>query len=188
LASSKDIVFEIEDNYQKQTYRNRCNIYSANGSQPLIIPIKHGGSSRKTKDVRIENRFAWRKQHLKSLQIAYRSSPYFEYYEDDIIEIYNDSNDFLLDFNFKCQNLILSLLDLNISFSKTEVFQKEYKALNDCRNLVNSKSGINFGLEPYTQVFFNKLGFIENLSILDLLFMEGPNALNYLEKQQYHFK
>lgn len=183
LAKTNTVVFEVEDNYQKQTYRTRCYIYGANGKQLLNIPVQHGIGNRKTKEVLIDNSFNWKKQHIKAIQTAYQSSPFFEFYEEEFLNLFEETPKFLLNFNFKCQDWVLEQLQLEISYSKTNEYLKNYTDNSDFRFLADAKSTKIFGLEPYTQVFSNKYGFIENLSILDLLFMEGPAALNYLESQ-----
>ena len=101
MAQAEEIVFEVDDNFQKQTNRNRMYIHSANGIQMLNIPIKHtkGGVNQKFKDVEIEYAFGWQKQHFKSLEAAYRTSPYFEYFEDDIRPVFEKHHKYMLDLN-----------------------------------------------------------------------------------------
>ena len=183
LVKADQVIFEVEDNYQKQTYRTRCYIYGANGKQLLNIPVLHNNKSRKTRDILIDNNVQWQKQHLRSIQAAYRSSPYFEFYEEEFVALFNKAPQFLLDFNFSCQELILDFLPLEITYTKTTQYFNEYSEIADLRSLATAKSQNKYKLNTYTQVFSDKHGFIENLSILDLLFMEGPNALNYLENQ-----
>ena len=184
LAKVKKVVFEVEDNYQKQTYRTRCYIYGANGRQLLNIPVKHTNKSRKTKDIKIDGSFSWEKQHLKAMQAAYRSSPFFEYFEEDLIIFFKNTPTFLLDLNIKVHELMMDFLQLDLPYTKTTAYEKDLNGANDYRFLANAKSNKIYGLSAYTQVFSDKFGFIENLSILDLLFMEGTNALNYLQNQQ----
>ncbi len=183
LAKADQVIFEVEDNYQKQTYRTRCYIYGANGKQLLNIPVQHNNKSRKTRDILIDNSVPWQKQHLRAIQAAYRSSPYFEFYEEEFVLLFKNALQFLLDFNFTCMELVLEMLQLDISFTKTITYFTEYSDVVDLRLLADAKTERKYKLNPYTQVFSDKHGFIENLSILDLLFMEGPNALNYLENQ-----
>ncbi len=181
LVKAEHIIFEVFDNYQKQTYRNRFNIYSPNGLQSLSIPILHNnGIRQKTRDVKIENSFPWQKNHFKSLQNAYRSSPYFEFYEDDIAPLYEKPQIFLLDFLLLTQELSFDMLQLNAEYSKTTSFSLEYLNSQDFRFLVEAKSKKKYTSNPYKQVFEDKYGFIPNLSILDLIFSEGPNALSLL--------
>lgn len=186
LSQSNEVLFEVEDNYQKQTYRNRCYIFGPQGKQLLNIPVQHD-NSRKTKDIKIDTSFNWYKQHCKSIQFAYRSSPFFEFYEEEIINIFDKIPLFLIDFNFKCLDKILDLLDLKIPYSLTNQYVKNYTNIIDARSLVEAKTNHFFKLDKYFQVFSNNFGFIGNLSILDLLFMEGPNAINYLENQSVTF-
>ena len=187
LAKADQVIFEVEDSYQKQTYRTRCYIYGANGKQLLNIPVQHNNKSRKTKDILIDHSVPWQKQHLKAIQAAYRSSPYFEFYEEEFVTLFKKSPQFLLDFNFTCQELVLELLQLEVSYIKTTAYFNEYSDIVDLRSLADAKSQKKYKLNAYTQVFSDKHGFIENLSILDLLFMEGPNALNYLENHSIEF-
>ncbi len=181
------MLFEVEDNYQKQTYRTRCYIYSPNGKQLLNIPIKNANSTQKTKDVLIEYSFGWQKQHRKSIESAYRSSPYYEYFEDEFNPLFEDKPKFLLDFNLKCQETIIDFLGLELNAAKTVEYHKIYNAELDLRQLANAKLKQDYKFTAYTQGFSDKHGFIPNLSILDVLFMEGTNALSYLENQQIEF-
>jgi hypothetical protein len=186
LANSDDIVFEKCDNFQKQTYRNRCYIYGANGKQLLTVPILHskGLGRQKTRDVKIDNSFGWQKHLIKSLESSYRSSPYFEYYEDDIIEIFNKQHTSLLDFNLYAHEVISQCLQLENRISFSESFIENLKDGTDFRYLVEAKKEPEYNLKKYTQVFESKHGFIANLSVLDLLFNEGTNALQYLENHK----
>ena len=183
IAKSKNIVFETADNYLKQTYRTRCHIYGANGLLQLNVPIIHskGPEQYKTKDVLIDNSYSWQKHHLKSLHSAYRSSPFFEFYVDDLIPLFESKNKYLLDLNIKTFELITELLQENIPYQKTTIFEKNPTNLKDLRSLAIAKNEPNYHLSKYTQVFDDKLGFMANLSILDLLFSEGPNTFNYLK-------
>ena len=185
IAQADEVVFENEDNYQKQTYRNRTYIYGANGKLLLTIPIKHTGKAGRQlyKDVRIENDFSWQTLHWKSLETAYRTSPFFEYYEDEFAPLFEKRKEFLLDFNYECFQALQDCLQLDTSFSKTSKYQEQPEDSIDLRNLVVAKKEKSHDLQSYIQVFNEKHGFISNLSILDLLFNEGTNALSYLEQQ-----
>lgn len=185
IAKSDSVTFEIEDNYQKQTYRNRSYVYGANGKLLLNVPVKHSHKEReKYKDVKIANNENWQGLHWKSLQSAYRTSPFFEFYEDDFIPLFKKKHTFILDYNFECLDLVLESLQLGINYSKTTKYNKDVAPLKDYRNLANARKEIQFAFDKYTQVFTNKHGFIGNLSILDLLFNEGTNALSYLQSQE----
>ena len=187
LTQAEKVIFENEDNYQKQTYRNRMYIYGANGKLLLNIPIKHTGNKKqhqKYKEVRIENDFDWQKQHWRSLQTVYRTSPFFEFYEDEFAPLYHKKYEFLMDFNYDCLQLALESLQLDLSYTKTEEYKRKPQAILDVRHLVNAKGEKEYKLEPYTQVFSTRFGYLNDLSIVDLIFNEGPNALNYLENQK----
>ena len=185
MAQSENITFEIEDNFQKQTNRNRTYIYSPNGIQLLNIPIKHSKENRqKTKDIRIDKDFDWQKQHFKSFEAAYRSSPFFEFFEDDIRPIFDKKHEFLLDLNFEALEIVFKCLRMKVEYSETtEYFHEvDHNTSRDFRHLVEGKKDtLEFG--KYTQVFDDKFGFINNLSVLDLLFNEGKYAIDYLREQ-----
>lgn len=190
MAQSENITFEIEDNFQKQTNRNRTYIYSPNGIQLLNIPVKHSKEShQKTKDIRIESDFDWQKQHFKSLEAAYRNSPFFEFFEDDIRPLFEKKYDFLLDLNFEALAIVSKCLRMKIDYkTTTEYFHDVDKAvITDFRALVNGKKDLSL-FENYTQVFDDKYGFINNLSVLDLLFNEGKYAAEYLKTQKLIIK
>lgn len=183
IANATKVTFEIDDNFQKQTNRNRMYIYSPNGLQMLNVPIKHGKElHQKTKDIRIENDFDWQKQHFKSLEAAYRNSPFFEYFEDDLAQIFFKKHVFLLDLNFETINFIYASLRLDHNYFKSVEYQHEVIE-NDCRLLANGKKDQS-SFEVYPQVFQEKVGFLNNLSVLDLLFNEGKFALTYLKQQK----
>ncbi|MDA8874780.1 WbqC family protein [Winogradskyella sp.] len=184
LIKSKEVVFEVCDNYQKQTYRNRSDIYSANGKLSLSVPVSYTQKLRqKTKDVLISSVDDWQSKHLKSFDSAYRMSPFYEFYIDDLMPIFKTEFKYLLDLNLKCFELLTKALELEISTRLSEDFTIPDNSSYDFRNLVNTKKNNAFQFNKYTQVFTEKHGYINNLSILDLLFNEGPNAINYLESQ-----
>lgn len=181
IVRAEKVTFEMEDNFQKQSYRNRCYIYNSNGKQLLTIPVKHQikNGRKKTKDTLIEHNFPWQDQHFKSLQIAYRTSPFFDFLEDDIAPIFEKKYKYLQDLNLDTYLFIIDALQLSSEFVKT----KDYHIgndKNDFRSLADRKYKPKREIESYTQMFDDKHGFISNLSILDLLFMEGPNAISYL--------
>jgi hypothetical protein len=185
MAQSDSITFEMEDNFQKQTNRNRTYIYSPNGIQLLNIPIKHSHlSHQKTKDIKIEPGFDWQKQHFKSLEAAYRSSPFFEFFEVDIQPIFQKKHTFLMDLNFETLEVLSKCLRMKIEFDTTTEYFHEIdpKIVTDFRYLINGKKDASV-FENYTQVFDDKHGFINNLSVLDLLFNEGKYAMDYLKSQ-----
>lgn len=186
VLANGEVTFEVEDNYQKQTYRNRTYIYGPNGKQLLSVPTKHtkSGGRQTFKDIRIETNFNWQKQHWKTLETAYRTSPYFEFYEDEIQPVFEKKHTFLIDLNFEIIQLISDCLQLEIDYKKTTSYHKTPQNISDFRSLVNVKSKMMLNFDHYIQVFNEKHDYINDLSILDLLFNEGTNALTYLENQK----
>ncbi len=186
IAQSDLVTFEMDDNFQKQTNRNRMYIYSPNGIQLLNIPIKHSKEAhQKTKDVRLETAFDWQKQHFKSLEAAYRTSPFFEYFEDDIAPIFQKKHTFLMDLNLETMSVVSKCLGLEFDYNETSEYFHEVTDKIDLRGLINGKKDTSV-FEPYTQVFGEKHGYLNNLSILDLLFNEGRYALDYLKKKGFN--
>ncbi|TXD52043.1 MULTISPECIES: WbqC family protein [unclassified Polaribacter] len=181
IIKAATVTFEMEDNFQKQSYRNRCYIYNSSGKQLLSIPVKHQlkDARKKTKDTLVENNFRWQDQHFKSLQIAYRTSPFFDLLEADIAPIFEKKYKYLQDINIDTFLFITDALQLNSDFSATENYKVE-TTKNDYRFLSDRKHKPTKPIENYIQMFDDKHGFIPNLSILDLLFMEGPNTISYL--------
>ncbi len=182
IVKADKVVFEVFDNYQKQTYRSRFKIFSANGLLNLSIPVKYSNHPRsKTRDVLIDSSFKWQLNHWRSLKNAYQSSPYFEFYEDDLAPFYEKEQKFLLDFLLKTQELVFDMLQLDIKPEFTETYVVDYQEYTDFRALANAKNPHeSYNRKEYKQVFDNKYGFLPNLSILDLIFNEGPNALLFL--------
>ena len=180
MINSKKLVFEINDHFLKQTFRNRTYIYGANGKLILSIPVIHSQKNRKLlKDVKISYSHDWPTQHWKSFQISYRGSPFFEYYEDKLIDLYKRREKYLCDFNLKSIDIISEMLKINLEYVFTKKYEDNYSNKLDYRKnckKIDSKYKIN----KYTQVFESKHGYIENLSVLDLIFNEGPNAVNFL--------
>ena len=185
IVQAEKVTFEMEDNFQKQTNRNRTYIYSPNGIQLLNIPVKHSKiAHQKTKDIQIENDFDWQKQHFKSLEAAYRSSPFFEYFEDDLLPIFEKKHSFIMDLNLEVFDLITRCLRMKIEYNSTTEYVHEIESneISDFRYLANGKKDQS-QFESYTQVFDDKFGFINNLSVLDLVFNEGKFAVDYLKSQ-----
>ena len=181
IIKANNILFEVSDNYQKQTFRNRTYIYGANGKLGLFIPVIHSHKNRELfKDVKISYESNWMDLHLKSLQSAYRSSPYFEYFEDDFIKLYSEKEKFLADFNIKCIRLISSLLDLDLDYKISGEYVEKTNDIIDLRDLSNARKEKKIDTPKYIQVFESKHGYINNLSILDLLFSEGPNSVSLI--------
>ena len=183
IAQGEELIFEVEDNYQKQTYRNRCYINTANGKHCLTIPVQHGAHGKpKTRDIKIDYKYAWVRQHVKSIQNAYEKSPFYEFYADDIQALLNKHRTYLLDLNLDCHEFINEVLNLERPYKKTTEYLLE--SPSDFRYLVNAKQSVKTSYTSYYQLFDDHHDFIPNLSILDLLFMEGPAASVYLLHQK----
>ena len=184
LILKSTVCWEVWDNFQKQTYRNRCYICTDQGRQMLNIPIKHvGGSEGRQlyKDVRLENEYPWQRTHWRTLQTAYRASPFFEFFEEDLAPLFENRFEFLLDFNLKTIEVVCDSLEIEMPDDKTYQYSVSSSDLIDARHLVNAKKALNINQRPYMQVFQDRHGFIDNLSILDLLFNEGNASIAYLE-------
>lgn len=189
MVKADEIIFEVCDNYQKQTYRNRTSVYAANGKLDLNIPVIYSQKNRQLfEDVAIFNEEPWQTQHLKTLESAYRTSPFFEFYIDDLMPLFTSEANTVMDFNLNANRLIFECLQLPFVYSKTERFQLDTEDhIIDARPLANCRKEIPQKFNPYAQVFDDKYGFLSNLSILDLLFNEGPNTELYLESQHLNF-
>ena len=191
-------VIEQHDSYQKQTYRNRCVIATANGLQALTVPVELRGKTEEgrderieVRDVRISDHNQWRRVHWNALQSAYSESPFFEYYADDIRPFFEKKYEFLIDFNEAIRQKICELIDIHpqvvysSAFSaKQSVFAEDNCQLSkDFRDVIHAKhpkEDPDFQPRSYWQVFQHRYGFQPNLSILDLLFCMGPESVFYL--------
>lgn len=188
LVQHNSVLIEQWENYCKQSYRNRCNIMGANGVLPLSVPVVKATNKKVlTKDVKISYDTNWQKLHWKGIESAYKSSPYYEYYVDDLEQFFYQKWNYLMDFNQEIQNCICDILEIE---AKTEL-SNDYIDMNtadiiDYRNSIHpkaSKSTVDtqFKAQEYTQVFSDKHAFAPNLSILDLIFNLGPEGESYLQ-------
>lgn len=184
-------LIEQYDSYQKQTYRNRCVIATANGLQALTVPVEHNVQrstfSVQCKDLRISDHNQWRRVHWNALQSAYSESPFFDYYADDIRPFFEKKYEFLVDFNEAIRQTVCDLLDIQPKVEYTSSFlsplTSHLSSLDDFREVINAKhpqADADFQPRRYWQVFEGKHGFQANLSILDLLFNMGNEAVFYL--------
>jgi len=183
ISGANEILIENEETYLKQSYRNRCYILSAHGPQILTVPV-YLGSAHKTliKDIRIDYSKRWQQVHLRALISSYRSSAFFEYYFEDFEKIILRKSEYLLDLNSLALSTILRIINIPTPVEFTEVFEKDTGQDYDLRYRISPKKD-KPGTTPekeYYQVFGNKFGFIPGLSILDLIFNTGFDAVNYL--------
>jgi len=187
LAVYPEIYIEQHENFVKQTYRNRTVILGANGPISLIVPVEKGREQKiKIKDLRIAYDEEWQRNHWRTIFSAYNSSPFFEYYADDIETFFQKKHTFLFDFNRQITETILEILEIPVNLHLTENFEQIPGNCLNFREQISPKTHLLnpdpcFVAEPYTQVFAEKFGFVPDLSILDLLFNEGPSAVELLE-------
>lgn len=199
MANSQQVYIQGGEMYQKQSYRTRCSINSANGVLVLTMPVLRSNSQADSpevksthkvyiEDIHIDYSKPWVLQHKRAIEAAYMSSPFFEYYKDDIFPILESNIDSLFELNLKLIKVIAELIgiDCKITVAKEYLTEDKLNDITDYRETIHPKRENNI-LEsmklnkPYYQVFTNKQGFVKNLSILDLLFNEGPNSISYLE-------
>lgn len=178
-----EIGMERYDNYVKQTFRNRCVIMTTNGPQSLTIPIEgFDGSKCLMRDIRISDHGNWRHLHLNALESAYGVSPYYEFYIDEIRPFFQRHWDYLYDFNLEICMKMCDLIDIRPNIVSTNEYVKSDE-VDDFRDSIRPKHPLldtSFISRPYYQVYQQKHGFVENLSILDLLFNMGPEGIFYL--------
>lgn len=185
VAKSDALIFETWDNFQKQTYRNRAFIYGANGKLLLNIPVIHSQKNRQFyRDVEIAYYTNWQLIHKKSIESAYRTSPFFEFYEDELLPLYAKKEKYLFDFNLKSIEILCEMLQIELNYSESKTYEPVRTDLKDLRYLVDAKRKNENQFEKYSQVFEEKHGFLNNLSVLDLICNSGPNSLEYLLKQK----
>lgn len=183
-VAQNDAVVKIDqfEHFPKQTYRNRARIATANGVLELFVPINHGRKERVAmKEVQINYDHDWQRLHWTSIQTAYRSSPYFEYYEDDFHQFYNQKYDFLLDYSVKQLEMIFKMLKIKKNIEFTDSYQKEYEDALDLRSLIHPKKpSFYVNPKPYYQIFEDRTGFLPDMSVIDLIFNQGPQSKNYI--------
>ena len=177
-----EFLIEKHEHLAKQTYRNRASIYSPNGKLDLTVPLVKGSKTHKVmKDVRISYDFNWQRLHWLSLETCYRSSAYFEYYEDELSRFYQEKFEFLFDYNMELMDWLTKKLKLKVALSTTTVYEDQITAELDFRGMMNPKNNEDMvNNKPYYQVFEDRHQFLKNLSIVDLLFNQGPQAKLYL--------
>ena len=179
FLKTEDASIELFETYQKQSCRTRTNVMTANGVQTLTIPvIKTNGNHTLTKDIEISYKESWQQVHLRCLESAYRKSAYFDYYFPYFEKIYRQKFNTLVELNDFCLKTILKIMKVKKDYSFTTDFERIVDE-NDYR-ISLSKGTNKIEMKPYYQVFADRHGFIPNLSIVDLLFNEGPNSIHNL--------
>ena len=183
LIREEPVLIERYEHYNKQSYRNRCTIYSANGLLDLVVPVARGKEPKiPVAEVEIAYDMLWQKQHFKAIESAYRRSPFYEYYIDDLMMFFDRRYRYLYDFNMQIMRKVCSLINIPLHLQESNEFVKSGEGIIDMRNSIHPKTDEHKLIVPrYTQVFSDKWGFKPNLSILDLLFNAGPETKNKLK-------
>lgn len=181
LASASEIGVEVNDHYSRQTFRTRTEIMGPNGCETLIVPVVKPQEKTPIKDILINNDKRWQMEHLRSIEAAYNSSPFTEYYIDDLMPFYTKPFKYLADFNMGLQQTICELIGITAPQSFTESYERclehDYRALVEKRVARENPCDVR----PYYQVFQQKFGFKSGLSIIDLLMNMGPESILYLK-------
>ncbi len=183
LLKADEVLIDVNEHFLKQSYRNRCVIAGANGPLNLIVSVKRKTGRVKLKDVEIDYSENWQKIHWKSIESAYRTSPYFEFYEDKFKLLYASKEiNLLMDWNFAIHKAILNCLKHEVKQQKTEKYFSDIDGYEDLRSEIHPKKQItsHYKVNTYPQVFDDRMDFLPNISVLDLLFNEGPAASQWL--------
>lgn len=182
------VVIEQHAFYVKQTYANRCQIATANGIENLTIPVEHSTTKLAIKDVKISEHSNWQTLHWRAIETAYNSTPFFDYYKEDLQPFFEQKFTFLLDFNQQIQQTVLDILGFDTTVTLTDSYKEDYLSGEiDLRETYHPKKkevplGVHLEHQNYYQVFNHKFGFLPNLSIIDLLFNMGNEARLILKK------
>lgn len=185
LLRADELILEKFSRYQRQTYRNRTAILTANGVQTLSIPVLKNTDSKIVKDIKIAYHEDWQKKHWVAIESAYKSSPFFECIAHDVSMFYCTKTKYLWDFNLKFLYYFLDLLEINVPIGFTSSFIKTYSDMLDYRGVVAMKENHTAqNLMAYPQVFSNRFGFQANLSILDLVCNQGRNSYSILNQNE----
>ncbi|MEJ7643258.1 MAG: WbqC family protein [Chryseolinea sp.] len=187
LQGCSIIVLERNENFPKQTYRNRCQIVAAKGPQNLIVPVTMKPGKVLITDVRIDYSQKWLNNHWRTIQSAYGKAPFFEYYRDDLHDTLMKKSAFLYDLNLELLSMCLKWLKQDVTIMESLAYDKTVeKGTADLRSMINAKNMADlkfiFQPVPYTQVFGN--AFAANASIIDLIFCEGPGAARIVQNSK----
>lgn len=188
IICHNEVIIDTHETYQKQSYRNRCTIYGANGPLNLSIPVvKQYGNNTKTKDILIEYKTNWQHNHWRAIISAYGSSPFFEILEPELAYIFEKKYKYLIDFNEYALNKLFDIIEFKPIYSYAEKYLDEKHFIFDFRNTIHPKKRMqkqdkNFQPAVYYQVFVEKYGYLPNLSIIDLIFNEGPQTISICKR------
>ncbi|NMM48747.1 WbqC family protein [Marinigracilibium pacificum] len=182
IASQDSIALEKHEFFEKQTYRNRCHILGPNNIVRLTVPVIGAQKKIKTKDIKIDNSQRWQAIHERSIQASYGKSPFYDHYIDYLLPFFQKQYNYLWDLNLDTLTTCRDLLGLSVKLEETSFYSKNHPY--DLRSLISPKKPLEDSLKykskSYFQCFGNK--FESNLSVLDLIFCEGPNAISYIKE------
>lgn len=187
IKKAEEVWIETQQNFVKQSYQNRCTILGANGIQSLSVPVNHRSRKIPIRELTIDYKQKWMNTHWRALQSAYGKSPFFDYYSDEVKSIIQSKADSLYEINWQLMTLCLKYLQIDTPVYLTEQYEKEPKTgVTDLRSKIHPKKSLSelswFQPQPYHQIFGNN--FVPNLTILDVLFCEGPMAGSVLEQSR----
>lgn len=185
LTLNIPVLIEMYETYARQTYRNRCIILGASGPQKMSVPVKKGSSHKvPVSEIEIDYQTRWQQIHLRSIESAYKNSPYYDFYATGLLEIIDSGIISLLDLNMKLLNKLLGIMHIECNPVFTQSFEKPSGSLFDLRYAISPKGNdpakYSSQFPRYNQVFSDRYGFVPDLSILDLLFNMGPGSRDYL--------
>lgn len=191
FLTQQEVQVESCEHYQKQSFRTRCAILTANGRETLSLPVVHCPDKEPIRETRIDYSTPWQRTLWRAIESAYGGSPFFLYYRDAIQPFFEKRFELLFDYNLQIIKTLISTLRLPAAVSTTEDFLP--MADNDLRELIHPRRQSDAGYplrltEPYYQVFAHKFGFVPNLSVIDLLFNLGPEAGQYLQRLHTRFQ
>jgi len=188
VLNASIINIEQFDNYSKQSYRNRTQILSANGILNLSIPIKKNKSKKVVKSIEISYKEDWQKNHWRAITSAYKNSPYFDFFEEDLKVFYSNKYNLLIDYNTDQLKFIIKVLKQKRNIQLTKQYESNPDSVIDLRTIIHPKYSYSSDKlitnkldQSYYQTFENKISFTPNLSILDLLFNKGLHTIDYLK-------
>ncbi len=182
-VNADKVVIEAHEHFQKGSYRNRCHIAGANGGQTLSVPLKRNKGSRNIQDIQIAYDVDWQRQHWRSLQTAYGSAPFWDFYAPVFERFFTERFDSLLDYNVEILKTIFKLLkiDKRVNICLSTTYEDVFTEGVDLRQKINPKMTSDVKATPYSQLFNDRYDFMPNLSVLDVLFCCGNQSLSVLK-------
>ncbi|HET8574131.1 MAG TPA: WbqC family protein [Edaphocola sp.] len=183
---ARKICFDAFEHYQKMSGRNRYYLAGPSGKQLLSIPLKGGRNQRVAMNkVRVDNDSGWRKTHWRTIQSFYGRAPFFEFFAEDLGDLFESSSESenLYDWSLQGIRLVAGMMGMKLDIEHTEIYREEYPCgeFSDIRILGGENKDVQ-DQRPYHQVFQDRAGFVAGCSVLDLMFCLGPQALNYLKR------